>query len=492
MSGHLRSLSKQTLIYGGGLLLRRAIGFVMIPVYTRFLSPEDYGLLELLELTGFVAAFFIGFGILQAVYRFHAEQPDVSARRRVQTTAILSVVLLGGAMTVALVLGAPIIARLVVGRVDVAPLVAILFAGVFVTELGQLILGLFRVEGRPIGYVVYSLAATFVSLSLNILLLVHYRMGVRGIIVSTLISNAMLTAVLLIGRLPGGGWRLDAALAKRMLAYCLPFIPSGLMAFTVNFSDRYFLRVFTDMETVGVYALGYKLGMIVGFLVGAPFGLVWTANVFEIAKAPDAGSIYARVLTYYSAALLATCAVLSVLAPELVAVMAAPEYSAATRVVAPIAWSTVFLTALPVLQVGILIRKRTIWLPVIYAGTTVINVGLNLLLIPHMGMMGAVWSTVAALTFQGTAALVVSQRLYPIPYEWGRLAVLGSGAMLATLVAAWLPVFPLAGAVALKSLILLVVAAGVLAWPGLIRPPELATLRALARRAGWRRSEGPS
>jgi O-antigen/teichoic acid export membrane protein len=490
MAGHLRSLSKQTVIYGGGLLLRRAIGFVMIPVYTRFLKPEDYGLLELLELTGFVAAFFIGFGLLQAVYRFHAEEGGALARRRVETTAILSVVGLGGAMTLALLAAAPLIARWVIGRAETAPLVVILVLGVFATELGQLILGMFRVESRPGTYVVYSLASTFVSLSLNILFLVHLGMGVRGILVSTLISNGLLTAVLLARRVPGGGWSPDPALARKMLTYCLPFIPTGLMAFTVNFIDRYFLRVFTSMEVVGVYALGYKLGMIVGFLVGAPFGLVWTANVFEIAKDPDAERVYSRVLTYYAAALLAVCAGLSVLAPELVALMAAPEYAGAAQVVPPIAWSTVFLTALPVLQVGILIRKRTIWLPVIYAGTMAINVGMNLVLIPKMGMMGAVWATVAALTFQGAMAMIVSQRLYPIPYEWGRLTVLAGAAMSVTLAAGWLPPLELPAAIAVKSLMLLVVGAAVLLWPGMVKAEERAGVVGIARRLGWRAGGG--
>jgi O-antigen/teichoic acid export membrane protein len=397
---------------------------------------------------------------------------------------------LGGTMTLALLAAAPLIARWVIGRAETAPLVVILVLGVFATELGQLILGMFRVESRPGTYVVYSLASTFVSLSLNILFLVHLGMGVRGILVSTLISNGLLTAVLLARRVPGGGWRPDPALARKMLTYCLPFIPTGLMAFTVNFIDRYFLRVFTSMEVVGVYALGYKLGMIVGFLVGAPFGLVWTANVFEIAKDPDAERVYSRVLTYYAAALLAVCAGLSVLAPELVALMAAPEYAGAAQVVPPIAWSTVFLTALPVLQVGILIRKRTIWLPVIYAGTMAINVGMNLVLIPKMGMMGAVWATVAALTFQGAMAMIVSQRLYHIPYEWGRLTVLAGAAMLLTLAAGWLPPLRLPAAIAVKSLMLFVVGAAVLLWPGMVKAEERAGFLELVGKVGWSRRPG--
>lgn len=488
---HLRSLSKQTVIYGGGLLLKRGIGFFMIPVYTHYLRPEDYGLLEIVELTGFIAAFFVGFGMIQAVYRFHSEAESPPAQRRVKTTAVLAVVVIGGAVTLGLLAGAPWIGSLATGTSSAAPLIVLLLLGVFVNEIGQLVLGFFRVESRPVSYVVYSLSSTAVSLTLNIVFLVGLSMGVRGILLSTLISGLLLVAFLAAGLVRGGGWAPDLALARKMFSYCLPFIPTGLMAFTVNFSDRYFLRVFTDMGVVGVYALGYKLAMIGGFLIGTPFGLVWKAQAFEIAKDPDAQSAYARVMTYYTAALLAACAVLCVAAREIVAIMAAPEYAPAASIVPIVAWATVFLTLDPMVQVGILLKKRTIWLPAIYGGTMAINVGLNFLLIPRMGMMGAAWATVAALFFQVAAGYLVAYRLYPIRYEWRRLIAMAVAVLLAHALAGLVPEWAPAASLAVKGLILVGVLAAVVVLPGFLLPDERALLAGAIGRL-YRRREGVS
>lgn len=490
MWAHLKSLSKQTIVYGGGLLLKRGIGFFMIPVYTHYMNPEEYGLLELLELTGFIAAFFIGFGMLQAVYRFHADVESPQEQRIVKTNAVMTVIVMGGVVTLGLLAASPWIARLAAGKAEISPLVVLLLLGVFVSEIGQLLLGFFRVERRPIAYVAYSLSSTAVSLTLNIVFLVGLSMGVRGILLSTLISGALLMIVLLATFYRGGGWKVDFELIRRMFSYCLPFIPTGLMAFTVNFSDRYFLRVFTDMGTVGVYALGYKLAMIVGFLVGTPFGLVWKAQAFEIAKDPNAQTTYGRVMTYYTGALLAVCAVISVGARELVAIMAAPEYARAASIVPIIAWSTVFLTLDSMVQVGILLKKRTMWLPVIYAGTMGVNVGLNFLLIPRMGMMGAAWATVAALFFQIAAGYVVASRLYPIRYEWRRLIGMSAGVLLAQALAGFVPEWGHVASLAVKGGILVGLAAILFALPGFLLPDERALLARLVGRIR-RRGAGP-
>ncbi|MBZ5638240.1 MAG: oligosaccharide flippase family protein [Acidobacteriia bacterium] len=486
---HLKSLSKQTIVYGGGLLLKRGIGFFMIPVYTRYMNPEEYGLLEILELTGFIAAFFIGFGMLQAVYRFHSDVEGADAQRRVKANAIMTVVVMGGAVTAGLLAASPWIARISGGKTELAPLVVLLVLGVFANEIGQLLLGFFRVEARPVAYVVYSLSSTAVSLTLNVVFLVGLAMGVRGILLSTLISAVLLVVVLMAGFVRAGGFRADFALIRQMFVYCLPFIPTGLMAFTVNFSDRYFLRVFTDMGTVGIYALGYKLGMIGGFLVGTPFGLVWKAQAFEIAKEPNAQATYARVMTYYSGALLAVCAVLSISAREIVALMAAPEYARAAAIVPIVAWATVFLTLDPMVQVGILLKKRTVWLPVIYAGTMAINIGLNFLLIPRMGMMGAAWATVAALFFQVAAGCFVAYRLYPIRYEWRRLMAMVAGVLVAQALAGIVPQRAIAGSLALKGVLLAVLAAALLALPGFLLKDERTLLSKLLGRV-VRRGEG--
>ncbi len=483
----LKSLSKNMLIYGGGLLLKRAISFFMIPFYTRYLTPADYGLLEILELCGFIAAFFVGFGVMHSVFRFNAQAETEEARNHIKANGFLTVVMIGGPVTVLLLLCAPLIAQIGTGDRTLWPLVILVMSGVLFSEAYQLLLAYCRAEGRAVTYAIYSLGSTFLTLSLNILFLVGFGFGVKGILYSSVTTSVLFTFVLLGPRLRGGGWRPDPKLIRQMLAYCTPFIPMGLMAFTVNFADRYFLRIYSDMTTVGIYALGYKFGMVGGMLIGTPFNLVWSAQQFEIAKSPNPRETYGRVLTYYVAALVAVCTVVTVLAREVLTIMATPAYLPAATVIPVVAWGILCLNATDMLQVGILLEKRTVWLPVIWAGSTVINLGLNFLLIPTWGMSGAAWSTLAAFAFQAGATYLVSTRLYPFDVEWYRLGVVITAGIGLQLGSRLLPEMPVMAAVALKA-VLLLLCMGLLPFlPGLVKTDE----RAMAYRLWQRLSRRP-
>lgn len=488
MSGQLKSLTKNLVIYGGGLLLKRAISFVMIPFYTRYLVPADYGLMELLELSSFIAAFFIGFGVLHSVFRFCALADSEEEKRRTKTNGLITVGLLGGPITVALVLAAPVIAQVAAGDRTVWPLAALMMGGVFFSEAQQLLLGFFRVDGRPLAYGIYSLISTFVSLGLNILFIAGLGLGVKGIFLSSFISALLFAVVLFVPFVRGGGWKPDPKLIRSMLAYCVPFIPSGLMAFTVNFADRYFLRVYTDMTTVGVYALGYKFGMVGAMLVAMPFGLVWSAQAFEISKAPDPAHTYGRVLTYYAGVLIALSAGVSALAPEVLRIMATPAYYGAATVVAPVAWGILLLNVSDVLRVGLLLEKKTGWLPVIWGVSTVVNMILNFLWIPAYGMAGAAWSTLAAFLVQAVMTHWISNRIYPITVEWGRLGVLVALGIGVQVASAFVPEMPPYASAAVKCTVMLLLGIALLLTPGFVKPDEREGLRALRLRFTRRRA----
>lgn len=478
----LKSLSKNMLIYGGGLLLKRAISFFMIPFYTRYLTPADYGLLEILELCGFIAAFFVGFGVMHSVFRFNAQAETEEARNHIKANGFLTVAMIGGPVTVLLLLCSPLIAQVGTGDRALWPLVILVMSGVLFSEAYQLLLAYCRAEGRAVTYAIYSLGSTFLTLSLNILFLVGFGFGVKGILYSSVSTSVLFTIVLLAPRLRLGGWRPDFGLIRQMLAYCTPFIPMGLMAFTVNFADRYFLRIYSDMTTVGIYALGYKFGMVGGMLIGTPFNLVWSAQQFEIAKSPNPRETYGRVLTYYVAALVALCTVVSVLSREVLEIMATPAFLPAAGVIPIVAWGILCLNATDMLQVGILLEKRTVWLPAIWGGSTVINLGLNFLLIPTWGMAGAAWSTLAAFLFQAGATYVISSRLYPFHVEWDRLAVIVGAGLAIQFGARFVPVLPAFASAAAKGVLLVACGAVLVLVPGLVRADERAALRALRAR----------
>jgi O-antigen/teichoic acid export membrane protein len=196
-----------------------------------------------------------------------------------------------------------------------------------------------------------------------------------------------------------------------------------LASFVLELSNRFFLKHYASMEDVGLYSLGYRFGEIIFFVVTA-IQLAWPQFVFSNRRSERAPELYAYATTYYMAGLLFLVLGLSVLAPEVIRVMATPAFHGAAVVVPLIALSGLFRGLYAVGTVGILLRKRPIVRSVALIVAALVNVGLNYLLIPRYGMMGAAWATLIAFVVQTIILVTVSLRYYPIPYQWGRVALL--------------------------------------------------------------------
>jgi O-antigen/teichoic acid export membrane protein len=222
--------------------------------------------------------------------------------------------------------------------------------------------------------------------------------------------------------------------------------------------------------------------MMLGVLVTGPLMLIWTTYIFEIAKRPQAPAIYARALTYYALAAVAFALPLCLFGRELLALVATPHYLAAYRVIPLVALGFGFLGCASVMEVGIYLRRRTGVRLGNMATAAAANLGLNWLLVPRLGGRGAAWAAMGALGLLAVLTYVTCRRLYPVPYELGRLARLA-----AVTAGAWLAysqgavALPGGAQVAAKLAILAAVPVALYA-VGFFLPSERAALGRLGRR----------
>ncbi len=194
-------------------------------------------------------------------------------------------------------------------------------------------------------------------------------------------------------------------------------------------SDRYFLKLYSSLEVVGLYSLGYRFGEIIGFAMAA-FSLAWSPFLFENRKNADAPALYARVATYYVVALGALWLAVSLLSREVITVMARPNFHEAHRVVPWIAAAFFFQGLAYVGNVGIAINRKVKYRPLIMGAATGLNLGLNFLLVPPYGMMGAAVAATVSFFVWMLLQVTVAQHLYRVPYEYGRIARAVAAALL--------------------------------------------------------------
>jgi len=421
MFSDLKMLLKHTMIYGLGTILSKAIGFLLIPIYTRYLTPKDYGILELLDLTTWIIGMFVGMGIGSAVLRFYSEYDGEKDKTEVVSTALLFS--FGVILPFALILlqFPKTFSSLVFGTTQYTNFFRIIFISFLLDLTHGVPYSFIRVKNRSLLYTFMTTLRLSVILSLNIYFVVFLRKGVEGILYSGLITNGLVAISLVSITLREIKLSFSAEKLKKMLKYGIPLIPVALGMYLLIFADRFFLQRFSSLTSVGLYSLGYKFGMILNVLLTQPFLLIWSAQMFEIAKNAKAKETFSRILTYFCMVLVFFGLGLSLIIKDMLRLLVTPAFFDAHKIVPLIVLSYIIGGFYFHFQVGILLKKKTKYLSFIVGSAVLFNILLNFVLIPKYDMMGAAWATLLSYAFLSFCTYYVSSQLYLIPYEFKRI-----------------------------------------------------------------------
>lgn len=423
--GVIANVARHGLVYGVAGAAAKLVGFVMIPVYTRFLTPSDYGILELFQLTANLIGIILALGFTSSVLRFYFQYNSKRDRDQVISTGLIATITVALGVTMLLLPQSRRLSELLAGSgAHQQLMVIVMFTSFFSVSL-IVPMAYMRALEKSAMYGATSLARLAAGLGLNILFVVVLRMGVLGVLLSGLIVGG-LTSAGLIGwtarRVPFG---VSAAKLNEMVRYGSPLVVATLGMFVLHFSDRFLLRRLATLEDVGLYALGYKFAMMLPALVMEPFGLIWGAAVFSIFRRDDAPKIYAKVFTYLMLVAVFFTLGVSLLIKDVVKVVATPRFLPAHAVVPVVMLGLLCLASAQFFETGVHLMKRTVYRAIALVSAAACNILLNLVLIPRYGMMGAAFATLLSFAFLAALAYLFGQRLYRIPYEFGRVARIG-------------------------------------------------------------------
>ena len=278
-----------------------------------------------------------------------------------------------------------------------------------------------KAKQQSVKYTLFSIARLILALSLNIYFIAFLRLGIWGVLYSGLISSGLMALLLVLMAFLDVRISFSLKKLKSMLRYGIPLIHSGLGMFVLTFADRFFLQKYATLSDVGIFSLGYKLGMVIGALVVSPFLLFWAAYMYEIAEKPNAKYLFARIHVYYTFVLVFSSLGLSVLGHDVLKILTPPAFWEASQILPVIVLSYIVLDVNYFFHVGMNLYKKTSYLAYAVGGSALLNLLLNYLLIPPFHAWGAAWATLLSFVVMAAANCVLSQRLYPIQYEHSRL-----------------------------------------------------------------------
>jgi O-antigen/teichoic acid export membrane protein len=476
-----RRLGRDTMIYGIGVVLSRAVSFFMLPVYTRYLTTTDYGIVNLLDMTIDISYILFTAGMSAGMSLFYFQAKSDQERADIVRTSFaleMGLTLIG---TAVLLLVSPWVWQYGlkgVGSVLFVRITAVNFALQMLTGVPLVLL---QIRQRPQAIIIINLVRLIFQLSLNILFVVVLRMGVKGILITGMIVNALqgfAMMVWLLREMPG---RVRLDIVRQLRKFGLPFQISRAGSFILSFGDRFFLQASRGASAVGLYGLAYQFGFLLNQLSTEQILKAWNPQRLQMLNEPREArdSRFDRGFHYFNLVLFTVATGIGIFIRPVIAVMTTAPFHSAANLVPIILAAYVVQGWGNVTQFGISVSQRTKYMTYsTWAGVAVVMV-LYATMIPRWGGYGAALATLGAFIVRFATGYYWSHQLWPVSYSWGRNLRLAGYSTALVLGAFLIPAQGVAAQLGLGFVLLAVYA--VLVWTTFLYADDRQTLTAIAR-----------
>ena len=485
--GYLKRLLRTGAAYQASDVVSAAFGLLLLPVYTRALTRSQYGTAEVLLTAILTISIIVRLGGIEALVRYYYLHDDPAERDRVVRTATAWIFVASTAA--ALLIGAfgEPLSKLVLGFHD-ATLMWLTALGIWAYTNLEAAYAVLRVDERARPYLIASMTNVLLTIGLTVVLVVPLDQGARGM----LLGNYGASTVVLLGLWFLLRGRLGVPSVRGhmppMLRFGLPTVPAEVSVFLLNVIDRFYIYRTGPggPGAAGLYSLAVKFAAVIIMVVRA-FQYAWPPLAYSVKDDREASRLYATVTTYYVLFTGLIVAGMTLLGRWILRVFAAPAFFGAHEALpwVTLGWALYGLFLILTVMAG-RAKITTRNFPAAALGLGVNVLGLVLLVDP-LGIAGAGIALCAAYVAMVTAMYLFARRLFPVAFEWGRLAhlvlVIGGITVAGELL------LPTAGAGGfLGRLVALVAIPAVLAATGFLRAGETRRLRALVSRAGAARA----
>lgn len=411
-------------VYGFGATLSRLIQFLLLPVYTRFLSPADYGSLEIISIAGSMLAILFGFMIGSGFIRNYYDNQENLYRRELMSTAFWFTFSTSLIFSLLLLYFSSTIARSLFHFENSALYLRLITISTFFIATNQIFYNLLMVQSRARTFVTINIITLVTTLISAIFLVVYLNWSVKGVLAAQLVGLCIESVILFFVISEEQFHLFSIRKTAEMLKYALPLIPLQIASFVLELSDRFFLQHYQDMSDIGLYSFGYKFAAIVPLLTIQPLR-GFTPYIFSLIDTPEkCKQTLAKIFRYFTAGILSLTLCISIFSREAIMLVADRSYLPSWRFVFVLCFSYVFYGLVVLISYSLEIVKKNWISGFFWAIAAAINILLNILLIPRLGAMGAAVATTLSYLFILLCYFLAISRVYYVPFEYSKFLLI--------------------------------------------------------------------
>ena len=410
---------KNTSLYTIGNILPQAAGFILLPIYTRYLTPADYGIVSSMQVLSTILAVFFTMAIDRSIYRLYFDYKTDKSKRDYLGTITISLFFISISVLLLLFIFKSVVGQ-IYKSVEFYPFYVYAILTAFFAVFAIVPKIYFQINEKAGKFVIISIIQFLLSTGFVLWLIIGKQTGAAGMLEGKMLANIVILPLFIYISYKTINFTFKLQILKESLSFSLPMIPTLLSAWILNLSDRVFIERYFDLHDVGIYSLGYKIAGLVLIFTSA-FNKAYNPVFYKLANSENqelSKKILYKYNNTYIIVILFAVFLISLFSKEVIQLLLSPKYFEAYKIVPIIAFAYLISQVSGLFNGMIYQEKKVAQLMIIVLIGAALNVFLNFLLVPLFGVYGAAYATVLSFLVIFLVKYWYAKKCYFIPINF--------------------------------------------------------------------------
>ena len=421
----MSKIIKNTSFYTIGNILPQAVGFFLLPIYTHYLTPSDYGIISSLQVLTSILNIFFTLAIDRSVFRMYFDYKTETGKKDYLGTITIALVSVSSAMLILIFLFRGVVGE-IYKSIEFYPYYTFAILSVFFAIFQIIPKIYFQVNEQANKFVLISLAQFLLNVGFCIWFVVQKKEGPSGMLKGELFANVILTPLVIYITYKTINFKFKSKIFLESLKFSIPLIPGLLSAFVLNLSDRIFIERYFTLADVGIYSLGYKIAGLTG-VVSSSFLLAYGPVFYKHANSEDQVAAKEKIYNYnyiYIMIVIIISFMITLFSKEAIIILLDPKYRNSYKIIPIIALSYLIMEITSVFNMMIYQNKKSVALMTIILFSACFSIVINFILIPVYGAYGAAFATLISFIIVLILTWRYAQKCYYVPINWKPIILL--------------------------------------------------------------------
>lgn len=411
----IKSFIKNSAIYTIATVLTRGIAIFLVPIYTRYLTPSEYGIIDYFMILASIINLTIALEISQAVVRYYQDSVNIKEKRSYVSTAFLFTIFVYVLYFLISFVFSSELSSLFLDDENMSVLFMIASGAIATNGIFYFVQNQLKFEIRPKDVAIVSIVNVLVLSSIAIYLLVVVGLKVESIFIAQIVANLVSSILAVYMARNSYGFVFVYEKFKEMIAFSYPLVFSGIAVFVASMIDRIAIKDLLGLEELGIFGIAYRFAAIAG-LVMVGFQSSLMPLVYKHYKEENTPKDISKIFNIFSIFALFTVSGSILFAKEMVVLFTTEVFYSSASLIAVLVMA-VFFSNMYIFAPGIGIAKKTKLTAMITISSAILNTILNYTLIPILGLSGAAYATFISAISAFLLYMILAYKYYPIPYK---------------------------------------------------------------------------